>query len=118
MNEKSAENEIIVDTSVMISLYGKERPDRFRKILSIYVRSSEKDLADIHKAFAEKSLQAISDLMHKMKSSSSSLGIVKMIDFCVVCEQAAKDGDWAVLNQKIASLDGIWAEVVEFQKNY
>jgi len=121
MSEKSENpppSSDVVDTSVMLTLFGKENPIRFKKILGVYVRAGEKDVADIRVAYEEKSLETIAELMHKIKSSSLSLGVVKMADFCVVCERAAKNGEWDILDQRMENLEEIWAEVLAFYEDY
>ncbi|MCW9044976.1 MAG: Hpt domain-containing protein, partial [Alphaproteobacteria bacterium] len=110
--------DVIDPTSVMKSLFGRDRPDRFRKLLDVYVRSGEADIEQIRQAFADKNLTQIAALMHKMKSSSRSLGVIKMADFCIVCERAAKASDWNTLNDRIKTLDTIWPEILTFHENY
>lgn len=107
-----------VDDGVHISVtkglsYTGGNEGAYYEILEMYVRKGEEKIAQINGFAAEESWKNYITEVHALKSTSLSIGSVKLSEFAKKLELAGKSGDYAVIRNENADLMKLYAEVVE-----
>jgi EAL domain-containing protein (putative c-di-GMP-specific phosphodiesterase class I)/signal transduction histidine kinase/DNA-binding response OmpR family regulator/HPt (histidine-containing phosphotransfer) domain-containing protein len=92
-----------IDFEVLTQATG-DRPDLHRSLLQSYGDVLEDELGSIQQAFAGKNSEQIVDYSHKLKSSSSSLGVTALAEVCEQLESGAKQQIWPDLEQLMPHL--------------
>ena len=93
----------VIDVEVLAQSTG-DRPELHRDLLQSYGDTLEADLSNIEQAFAWKNSEQIADYSHKLKSSSSSLGVTTVGQVCERLESTAKQQSWTKLEQLMPQL--------------
>ena len=92
-----------IDFEVLAQSTG-DKPDLHRSLLQSYGDALEDELGSIQQAFAWKNSEQIVDYSHKLKSSSSSLGITALAEVCEQLESGATQQIWPDLEQLMPQL--------------
>jgi len=100
-----------IDISVLQRSIG-DKPEEHRMMLSSYVDSLSAALGDIQVAFSWRNQDQLADHVHKLKSSSRSMGANKLADLCHVIEIASKENRWDDIDKAVPRLH-VNAEQVE-----
>ncbi len=98
-----------IDFDVLAQSTG-DNPELHRNLFEAYAESLEVELDNIQQAFAWKNSEQIGEYCHKLKSSSRSLGVIGMADFCQRFEDAAKRNSWVQIEKLMPGLRKIAAE--------
>ena len=85
-NPPESDNQIF-DVSVMKQVLGDD-PDFLQELLDDYLEALMTSQRDLTQAFSQGDLPAVSGIAHKLKSSSRSVGAVKLGDLCAELEVA------------------------------
>ena len=78
------------DVSILLQSVG-DRLDLQRRLLKNYAEALPGNLCDLRQAFASRSLEQLGGLAHKLKSSSISLGAVRIAQICTKLESACRE---------------------------
>ena len=81
-----------------------DKPDLHRRLLTSYQKALPDAMEDIQQAFAWKSDEQIAEHTHKLKSSSSSLGAMKLAQVCEQLEQSARAAVWDEIDVLVPQL--------------
>jgi signal transduction histidine kinase/CheY-like chemotaxis protein/HPt (histidine-containing phosphotransfer) domain-containing protein len=100
----------VVDVRVLQGLVGND-PRTVRSFLSDYLDSARTLAAELRTAWAVNDAQKVGTIMHKLKSSSRSVGAIAFGDLCAELESAGKAGDVASIANGVAKFDPAFAEV-------
>ena len=106
-----------IDLSVLTQSIG-DKPELHYRLFKTFHESLPDSLADIERAFAWKSHEQISEHTHKLKSSSRSLGAVKLGEICEQLEQAGREVDWSAIESLMPQMKRTAAHVDVFIENY
>ena len=79
-----------IDVSMLRQSVG-DRSDLQRRLLRKYTEALPKSLFDIRQAFAWHNLEQLEGFAHKLKSSSSSLGAMRVAQICNTLESACRE---------------------------
>ncbi len=60
------------------------------QIIGLFDTSSQQTLADLEHAFFNQDSNGVKSLAHKLKGSSSSLGLIKLYELCQEVESASQ----------------------------
>ena len=85
-----------LDTSAIARIQALDRTGRsnlFPRIVSVFVSSSEQQLAQIHGALSRRDLAAVREIAHSLKSSCGNVGASQLARLAGELEQACRDGD-------------------------
>lgn len=92
--------------------------ETYEEILSMYVRKGPEKLKFIERLFSEKSWKDYVIEVHALKSSSLTIGSVKLSEMAKELELAGKAGDYGVIEEKNAAMLEMYERVVEAGKEY
>jgi len=92
-----------IDFDVLAQSTG-DKPELHRSLLQSYGEALKDELGSIQQAFAGKNSEQIADYSHKLKSSSSSLGVTALAQVCEQLESGAKQQIWPDLEQLMPHL--------------
>ena len=110
-------NEQAVDLSVLEQSTGK-KPELHLRLLRTFLEALPDAMADIEQAYAWKSHEQIAEHTHKLKSSSRSMGAVRLGDVCESLERVSRDADWDEIERLVPQLKRLAAHVDVFIDNY
>jgi|GEM_PF-966452 len=121
---KSVENEIEdsdedspvlapIDTSILDKIVGKNQGLQ-RQLLKGFVEPAIVMVDDIHRAFADGTVEEVGALGHKLKSSSRTIGANALADLCEELEFAGKSGDRTKVEALHNNLDGLFKDVLDY----
>jgi PAS domain S-box-containing protein len=96
-----------LDLSVLKSLVGDD-PQVLRDLLGDYRASLRRHAAEMRSALAAAELGKVSALAHRLKSSSRSVGALRLGDLCATVENVCKVGDKEAL---AGLMPGFWQAV-------
>ena len=85
----------------------------YYEILEMYVRKADEKIAQISELAAGESWKNYITEVHALKSTSLSIGAVKMSEFAKKLELAGKSGDYGIIKSENDALLRLYAEVVE-----
>ena len=112
-----AATDLAIDLSTLRLSLG-DKPEVHRRLLKAYLEALPKALIDIRQAFEWNNLEQLGNIAHKLKSSSSSLGAMRISRLCHTIEQACgegRDSDIApILPQLEIAADSVEAFVVTY----
>jgi PAS domain S-box-containing protein len=100
-----AESVVIpVDVHVLEELVGND-PEMIREMLQDYQSDAEKIATELRTAYQGGQMTAVGGLAHKLKSSSRSVGALRLGELCAKMEQAGKSNDAQALAELLPSFD-------------
>jgi two-component system, sensor histidine kinase and response regulator len=86
-------------------------PAKIRKFATLFVETAQEAMAEMDVAHADRDLQALGNLGHKMKSSATTVGALSYAELCRALEAAAKDHDWALAELLLPQLQSLLARI-------
>lgn len=87
----------VIDRSVLINMVGDD-PTIHIHLLTKFVETSSQIIPEILEACRSRdNADAISDLAHKLKSSSMAMGAIELGKICYTLESAGKSSDWETI---------------------
>lgn len=92
--------------------------ETYLEILSVYVRMSEDKHSLIQSLFEAKDWKNYVIEVHALKSTSLSIGSKKLSELAKELELAGKAGNYALIEEKNASVLDMYSEVARFAKEY
>lgn len=72
---------------------------------SVYIRTSETLIKEIHTAIAENNAQALKEKAHSLKSSSGNMGALQLSQLCLQLEKMGEAGKMTEAQALMPSLD-------------
>jgi len=100
-----------VNLNILKGMVGSD-PGTIREFLSDYLVAAEKQAAELAAAVAADNIRLAGDIAHKLKSSSRSIGALRLGDLCAELENTARADDKASLTQTLPRLEAALSEVV------
>lgn len=104
-----------VDVEVLKEVIALKEVDGFafaNELLTLFSKSTPKEIAKLEKALKGKELPKVADIAHSLKSSSGNLGALAFHQLCKTLERAARNGELAkakkifsVLRQEFSKTD-------------
>jgi PAS domain S-box-containing protein len=88
---EDAAADVAIDLAMLRRSVG-DKPEVQRRLLKTYLDALPKALLDIRQAFAWHNLEHLGFIAHRLKSSSSSLGAMRISRLCQTLEQACGEG--------------------------
>jgi CheY-like chemotaxis protein len=113
MNGQDAEHEPILDEEVIAGLRELQEddgPDILAELIEMYLSDTPPRLGSLKEAIASGDANAVRELAHSVKGSSSNLGAQRMAQLCAQLEAYGKSGDLSDAGPVAQKLDA------EFQK--
>lgn len=98
------ENEAPVDVHILEGFVGND-PEIIKDMLHDYRISATQIAAELRAALRNNQLTTVGLIAHKLKSSSRSVGALKLGDICAEMEQAGKSNDRESLDSLIIQFD-------------
>ena len=99
-----------VDLSVLHGLIGRDA-DSVRGLLSDYLDSARDLAEELRVAWAAQNVQQVGAITHKLKSSSRSIGALKLGDLCAELENACRSEDNGGVVQALGTFEAALAAV-------
>jgi CheY-like chemotaxis protein/HPt (histidine-containing phosphotransfer) domain-containing protein len=93
--------EVTLDVAVLRNLVGR-RPGKVREFLARYRTAAQRDRIDLHAACNAGNAKEAAAIAHKLKSSSRTVGALRLGELCAEIEQAGHAGDLAAVRQQLA----------------
>nr|AKN39081.1 diguanylate cyclase/phosphodiesterase (GGDEF & EAL domains) with PAS/PAC sensor(s) [Vibrio tasmaniensis] len=112
LEEEQPRDSEILTVSKLAELVGNEPAvmcDFLTDFLSLVTRQQEQ----LRAASSAKDIREVSSIAHKLKSSSRSVGAMRLGDLCAELENACTIGDVAVVELTMTLLDKCFAETEE-----
>lgn len=100
----------VVDVKVLESMVGNDA-GTLREFLSDYLVLARKSAVEIREGYAADNAKLISDVAHKLKSSSRSVGALAFGDICAGLESVGKAENKAAIVQVMTQFEFALAEV-------
>jgi PAS domain S-box-containing protein len=107
---RSASSAVVLDTSVLEKLVGNDSAV-VEALLSEYLSSARELHRDLQTAEAEHEIKRLSDLAHRLKSSSRSVGALDLASACQALEDASHRGAPALLHTAKARVEATLKQV-------
>jgi two-component system sensor histidine kinase/response regulator len=109
--DTGAEGDVpVFDVSALVSLVGDD-PKILGDVLSDYRRMTGKLAADLSAAVADGNAARIGAIAHRLKSSSRSVGALRLGEICVTLEEAGKAAAFDTIATCMVRLTAALAEV-------
>ena len=93
--------------------YAGGSEDAYYEILEMYVRKGEEKRVQINELAAEENWKNYTIEVHALKSTSLSIGAVKLSEFSKKLELAGKSGDYGIIRDENDDLMALYGEVLE-----
>lgn len=100
----SEAGEAAVDVHVLEELVGND-PDTVKEMLQDFRVNAAKTAAELHTNYKKGELETVGSISHKLKSSSRSVGAMKLGELCAEMEQAGKNGDQDAIDALLPRFD-------------
>ncbi|MDJ0776680.1 MAG: EAL domain-containing protein [Gammaproteobacteria bacterium] len=94
------------------------KPELHQNLLLRFHHGLPNAMADIQQAYAWKSDEQLVEYTHKLKSSARSLGALALASACEDLEQAAKNADWAEIDECVPFFRQLAGDVTHFLEDY
>ena len=95
-----------------------DKPELHHKLLVRFRANLPDAVADIQQAYAWKSNEQLVEYTHKLKSSARSLGALALASACEDLERAAKNANWAEIDECIPYFKQLAGDVIHFLEDY
>lgn len=92
--------------------------DAYREILELYVKKGPEKRKYIDELFEKKDWKNYIIEVHALKSTSMSIGAVKLSELAKELEAAGKSESYGTIEKKNSILSGLYGEVIEIAENY
>ena len=99
-----ADEVLVMDVEVLKEMVGDDA-SLVRELLSDYLEAAKAYVAQLREAFDAGDTRRMTDITHKLKSSSRSVGAMVMGDLCAELESASRIGGDAVSAFSVADFD-------------
>ena len=103
----------VVDLSVLRNSVG-DKPEIHQRLLNSYINVLPQALDDIQIAYAWRNHELLNEYVHKLKSSSRSIGAVQLSKFCRVIELACMENRWNDIESAMPQLKELALQVEAF----
>ncbi len=100
----------VLDLSVLKGLVGDD-PATLREFLTDYLAAARLQAGELRASFAAGDVKQLTATVHKLKSSSRSVGALILGDLCHECENAGKVGDHKAIALELRQFDASFAAV-------
>ena len=90
-----------------------DNPAMHRRLLDIFLSSSEKQVAEINAAVAADNAVTVAEVTHKLKSAARTVGALQLGELCQELETAALTGKMQDTRTRATGLNGIFLAVTE-----
>jgi EAL domain-containing protein (putative c-di-GMP-specific phosphodiesterase class I)/signal transduction histidine kinase/DNA-binding response OmpR family regulator/HPt (histidine-containing phosphotransfer) domain-containing protein len=94
------------------------KPEIHKKLLKSYIRSLPQALDDVQIAFTWRNHELLSEYVHKLKSSSRSVGATSMSEVCRVIELGCMENRWQDIELQMTQLKQSAMQVEAFVDVY
>ena len=111
----------VVNKVVNLNILGQsvgDKPEVHRHLLRSYVRSLDQSLDDIQIAYAWRNHELLTEYVHKLKSSSRSIGATQMSETCRAVELACMEERWGEIELLMTQLKQSSIQVEAFVEVY
>lgn len=92
--------------------------DAYREILEMYAKKGPEKRTYIDELFAKKDWKNYVIEVHALKSTSLSIGAVKLSELAKELELAGKAGSYGTIEKKNGTLSDLYGEVIDIVNNY
>lgn len=99
------------DVSVLVDLVGDDAPT-IAEFLTDYIASAQRLVAEMRRTVDADEAEQARACAHKLKSSSRSVGALRLGDLCANLEDASQAKDAPAIDAGVAALEREWAIVV------
>ena len=101
---------VTLDTTALADLVGDD-PEAIQELLQDFRHYGHSTAVELLQAHADGQAEAVCTLAHKLKSSSRSVGAIRLSDYCARLESAARQQDLAKVERLIPLFEAQMAEV-------
>ncbi len=105
--------EVPVDVHILEEFVGND-PEIIKEMLHDYRINAAQTAAELRAAFQDGQITTVGSIAHKLKSSSRSVGALKLGEICAAMEQAGKRNDKQSLEPLLIQFDAAINEVVTY----
>ena len=102
-----------VDVHILEKLVGDD-PEIIKEMLQDYQISAAKTAAELRTAYQAGQPTTVGSVAHKLKSSSRSVGALKLGELCAEMEQAGKANDQKTLDSLLPQFDAEFKQVEDY----
>ncbi len=103
---------VVWDATMLTQMIG-DNPAMHRRLLDIFLSSSEKHVAEINAAVAANNAVTVAEVTHKLKSAARTVGALQLGELCQELETAALTGKMQDTRTRATGLNGIFLAVTE-----
>ena len=111
------ETDIAQPNAIDISVLKQSLGDNFEtqcRLLTSYTDALPEAVDEIQQAFAEKNYQQLADFAHRLKSSSGSLGAMRLAEICQILEIAGREELESDIEASVPLLTQYAEQVIHF----
>jgi CheY-like chemotaxis protein/HPt (histidine-containing phosphotransfer) domain-containing protein len=101
---------VTLDTTALADLVGDD-PEAIQELLQDFRHYGHNTAVELLQAHADGQAEAVCAMAHKLKSSSRSVGAIRLSDYCARLESAARQQDLAKVERLIPLFEAQMAEV-------
>ncbi len=112
-NGKAQQDVAPVDPTALNAIVGDD-PEVHREFLEAFIPQAVQIIEEINEAYGKHNGHRISELGHKLKSSSRTIGANPLADLCQELEKQGKEGNWQAVEASYAQLQSCFDAVVSF----
>lgn len=109
---RAAENAVFFDWSYLKDITGDD-VNLCRDILQSFAEDFQEDLRHMH----HQDCTQISDILHRIKGSASTLGLLSISDLCKELEQSCRQAETVDLESGIQALEGLAQQLDQLTSN-
>ena len=106
-----------IDIGALVSLIGDD-PAKHRILLQKYVQTAGDSIAEIRAAREQRDAEPIRRISHRLKSSSRSIGALRLAGVFQSLEEAGKAAHWDQIDRLVAQIDPLYRRVERYIDGY
>ena len=111
-------DEFLVEPEVFETIVGKKSPEELKEFYKEFLDNLKEFTDKTRKYFAEKNIKEIEEVSHTLKSSAKMFGAMSLAECVEKINQAAKDENFEIIEQEMASFDLLSEKVIAWVEDY
>lgn len=101
LQEESPANlhqKMIIDVQRIRDVFGNNK-DAIRQFIDLFIKSTEESMIEIETSIADKNVELLKGLFHRLKGSAGNSGMVVLQELCISAEHALAKPDWELVDK-------------------